>query len=112
MAKGGRERSPYRQHRQSNARGMSGSGGTSKRTRDATERHGRPARGGQRFEGETREPTQARWLEPPRAEPTTFSADALVQVEQFAEAEPFPLDPFQIESARHLADGRSVLVAA
>ena len=32
--------------------------------------------------------------------------------EQFAEAQPFPLDPFQLEAARHLADGRSVLVAA
>lgn len=59
-----------------------------------------------------REPPQTRRLEPPRPEPTTFSADALVQVEQFAEAQPFPLDPFQVEAARHLADGRSVLVAA
>ena len=50
--------------------------------------------------------------EPPRQEPQTFSADALILVERFAGEQSFPLDPFQIEAARHLADGRSVLVAA
>jgi superfamily II RNA helicase len=41
-----------------------------------------------------------------------FSPAAAAQVEEFAATQPFPLDPFQIEAARHLAEGRSVLVAA
>ena len=45
-------------------------------------------------------------------EPPSFSYDAIATVERFAAIEPFPLDPFQLEGARHLADGRSVLVAA
>lgn len=48
---------------------------------------------------------------PEHLEPV-FSPEAIALVERFAEDQPFPLDPFQIESARHLADGRSVLVAA
>lgn len=47
-----------------------------------------------------------------RPEPVHFSAEALVEVERFAETQPFPLDPYQIEASLHLADGRSVLVAA
>ena len=39
-------------------------------------------------------------------------ADALALVEPFAAEQPFPLDPFQLEAAQHLAEGRSVLVAA
>ncbi len=39
-------------------------------------------------------------------------ADALALVEAFAAEQPYPLDPFQRESAQHLAEGRSVLVAA
>ncbi len=42
----------------------------------------------------------------------TFSPEAVAQVEAFAARQPFPLDPFQIEAAGHLAEGRSVLVAA
>ncbi len=42
----------------------------------------------------------------------TFSAEAQALVAQFAASQPFPLDPFQVESAHHLAEGRSVLVAA
>jgi ATP-dependent RNA helicase HelY len=38
------------------------------------------------------------------------SASALVDA--FAAEQPFPLDPFQREAAQHLAEGRSVLVAA
>jgi ATP-dependent RNA helicase HelY len=41
-----------------------------------------------------------------------FSQDAAALVEEFAATQPFALDPFQIEAARHLAEGRSVLVAA
>jgi hypothetical protein len=41
-----------------------------------------------------------------------FSPEARALVDEFAATEPFPLDPFQIEAARHLAEGRSVLVAA
>jgi ATP-dependent RNA helicase HelY len=33
-------------------------------------------------------------------------------VDEFLATQPFPLDPFQIEAAQHLAEGRSVLVAA
>jgi len=33
-------------------------------------------------------------------------------VAEFAATEPFPLDPFQIEACAHVAEGRSVLVAA
>jgi superfamily II RNA helicase len=33
-------------------------------------------------------------------------------VDEFAAQQPFALDPFQVESAHHLADGKSVLVAA
>jgi superfamily II RNA helicase len=40
------------------------------------------------------------------------SSTAAALVREFAATEPFPLDPFQIEAAEHLADGRSVLVAA
>ena len=46
------------------------------------------------------------------AELVSFSPEALAQVEEFAGTQPFPLDPYQIEAAKHLADGRSVLVAA
>src|SRR5689334_1546442 len=42
----------------------------------------------------------------------TFTPDAVAEVERFAATQPYPLDPFQIEAARHLAEGRSVLVAA
>ncbi len=38
--------------------------------------------------------------------------DALALVEAFAAEQPYPLDTFQVESAQHLAEGRSVLVAA
>jgi superfamily II RNA helicase len=48
---------------------------------------------------------------PPQPLPA-FSYEALAAVERFAAGEPFPLDPFQLEAARHLADRRSVLVAA
>ena len=48
---------------------------------------------------------------PSRAAPS-FSYDAIALVEEFAAGQPYPLDPFQLEAARHLADGRSVLVAA
>lgn len=41
-----------------------------------------------------------------------FSPEARALVEEFAATEPFPLDPFQVEAAQHLAEGRSVLVAA
>ena len=44
--------------------------------------------------------------------PVAFSDEAVALVERFSGEQPFPLDPFQIEAARHLADGRSVLVAA
>jgi superfamily II RNA helicase len=44
--------------------------------------------------------------------PVVFSDAAVVLVEAFAAGQPFPLDPYQVESARHLAEGRSVLVAA
>jgi superfamily II RNA helicase len=39
-------------------------------------------------------------------------AAATVLVDAFAAEQPFPLDPFQREAAQHLAEGRSVLVAA
>jgi superfamily II RNA helicase/transcriptional regulator with XRE-family HTH domain len=39
-------------------------------------------------------------------------AAAIALVDAFAAEQPFPLDPFQREAARHLAEGRSVLVAA
>ncbi len=42
----------------------------------------------------------------------TFTPAAVAEVERFAATQPYPLDPFQIEAARHLAEGRSVLVAA
>jgi ATP-dependent RNA helicase HelY len=45
-------------------------------------------------------------------EAPTFSQDAIGLVEEFAATQPFALDLFQIEAARHLAEGRSVLVAA
>lgn len=38
--------------------------------------------------------------------------NALALVEAFAAEQPYPLDTFQLESAQHLAEGRSVLVAA
>lgn len=50
--------------------------------------------------------------EQPQAEPVSFSPEAIADVEDFAGTQPFPLDPYQIEAARHLADQRSVLVAA
>lgn len=55
---------------------------------------------------------QARTREVPRPEPVHFSTEASFEVQQFAETQPFPLDPYQIEASLHLADGRSVLVAA
>jgi ATP-dependent RNA helicase HelY len=50
-------------------------------------------------------PARAGWT--PSANP-----DAQALVEAFAAEQPYPLDPFQLESAQHLAEGRSVLVAA
>jgi ATP-dependent RNA helicase HelY len=38
--------------------------------------------------------------------------ESLALVEGFAAEQPYPLDDFQIEAAQHLAEGRSVLVAA
>ena len=43
---------------------------------------------------------------------STFTPAAIAEVDRFAATQPYPLDPFQIEAARHLAEGRSVLVAA
>ncbi len=40
------------------------------------------------------------------------SGEVAASIETFAARYPFPLDMFQIEAMRHLADGRSVLVAA
>ncbi|HEX8995229.1 MAG TPA: DEAD/DEAH box helicase [Ktedonobacterales bacterium] len=51
-------------------------------------------------------PTQA------RAWTLTWDADAKALVDAFAAEQPYPLDPFQIEAAQHLAEGRSTLVAA
>ncbi len=51
----------------------------------------------------------------PRAEKEqqpSFTLQARALVEQFASLQPFLLDPFQIEAARQIASGRSVLVAA
>src|SRR5690348_3994713 len=49
---------------------------------------------------------------PPAPTVTAFTPAAVAEVERFAATQPYPLDPFQIEAARHLAEGRSVLVAA
>src|SRR5258707_9420570 len=62
--------------------------------------------------GRTEERAPRRQSARPPQPPPAFSYDALAAVERFAEGEPFPLDPFQLEAARHLADRRSVLVAA
>ncbi|MDE3230694.1 MAG: DEAD/DEAH box helicase [Chloroflexota bacterium] len=53
--------------------------------------------------------------EPPstaRAWTLAWDDDARALVEAFAAEQPYPLDPFQLEAAQHLAEGRSVLVAA
>ena len=47
-----------------------------------------------------------------RAWRLTWDPEAQAQVDAFATEQPFPLDPFQREAAQHLAEGRSVLVAA
>ncbi|HEY7982853.1 MAG TPA: DEAD/DEAH box helicase [Ktedonobacterales bacterium] len=47
----------------------------------------------------------------PVVSPATRAA-ASALVDAFAAEQPFPLDPFQREAAQHLAEGRSVLVAA
>lgn len=47
-----------------------------------------------------------------RAWRLTWDPEAQAQVDAFAAEQPFPLDPFQREAAQHLAEGRSVLVAA
>jgi ATP-dependent RNA helicase HelY len=41
-----------------------------------------------------------------------FSPEATADVQTFAAGQPFSLDPYQVEAAGHLAEGRSVLVAA
>src|SRR5258708_18545939 len=75
--------------------------GTRPRARRAGERAGR-----------TEERAPRKQSARPPQPPPAFSYEALAAVERFAAAEPFPLDPFQLEAARHLADRRSVLVAA
>ncbi|HLY31472.1 MAG TPA: DEAD/DEAH box helicase, partial [Ktedonobacterales bacterium] len=40
------------------------------------------------------------------------SESARAVIAEFIATQPYPLDPFQVEAAGHLADGRSVLVAA
>jgi superfamily II RNA helicase len=50
--------------------------------------------------------------EAPSETPHVFTPQAIALVEAFALSQPFALDPFQIEAAQHLAEGRSVLVAA
>src|SRR5262249_44395889 len=48
----------------------------------------------------------------PPLERPAFSYDAIALVEHYAARQSFALDPFQLEAMRHLAEGRSVLVAA
>ena len=48
----------------------------------------------------------------PEARSTADAKEAARLVDEFAAGQPFPLDPFQREAAQHLAEGRSVLVAA
>ena len=47
-----------------------------------------------------------------RAWRLSWDPEAQALAEEFAAEQPFPLDPFQLEAAQHLAEGRSVLVAA
>lgn len=77
--------------------------------RQPTERatSARPRKQGGRREREAKR-AQAPTEEPAYAP----SPEAVALVEEFASQQPFPLDPFQVEAAHHLADGRSVLVAA
>ena len=49
---------------------------------------------------------------PPRSDDIPASAEALALVAEFAATLPFPMDPFQWAAACHMADQRSVLVAA
>ncbi|MFI5273731.1 MAG: DEAD/DEAH box helicase [Ktedonobacterales bacterium] len=57
-------------------------------------------------------PDAAAPAEPMEPTPQAVTPQAVALVRQFAAEEPFPLDPFQIEAAEYVADGRSVLVAA
>jgi len=66
-------------------------------------------------EGEHRRRKRELGVEPPKVArewSLTWDADARALVEAFAAEQPYPLDPFQLEAAQHLAEGRSVLVAA
>ena len=66
-------------------------------------------------EGERRRRQRELGAEPPTAaQPWTLAwdGDAAALVDAFAAEQPYPLDPFQREAAQHLAEGRSVLVAA
>ncbi len=42
----------------------------------------------------------------------TLRAEEVAMIAEFSAGQPYPLDPFQVEAAQHLAAGRSVLVAA
>lgn len=57
---------------------------------------------------------RARDLDHERDSDSTWriSDEARAEVTAFSATQPYPLDPFQIEAAEHLAEGRSVLVAA
>src|SRR5262249_55257234 len=55
---------------------------------------------------------EAQPLPPERRLPRKLPERLAPLVEEFLATQPFALDPFQIEAAQHLAEGRSVLVAA
>ncbi len=61
-----------------------------------------------------RKSDKAQTHEPPatKEQEAGFTDEVHALVQQFASRQPFPLDPFQVESACHIASGRSVLVAA
>ncbi len=66
-------------------------------------------------EGEWRRRKRELGSEPAKATQAwslTWDAQAKAMVDAFAADQPYPLDPFQIEAAQYLAEGRSVLVAA
>ncbi|HEX8731978.1 MAG TPA: DEAD/DEAH box helicase [Ktedonobacterales bacterium] len=92
---------------------------------------GKPGRGGKRRDEQPRRPPLETRLSatdsehrrrrremgaapPPAAREwaLAWDDDARALVEAFAAEQPYPLDPFQLEAAQHLAEGRSVLVAA
>ncbi len=87
-----------------------GNGGPRQSRYANDQRRGRP--GDERFDRSRSRREEREEYSRPESDIPAHTPEAAALVGEFVTGEPFPLDDFQVESAFHLAEGRSVLVAA